>query len=57
MKVETHFMRFEGTLKPIKFQLDSISKMMDNIAKELEIEDWTITDVDNFLKGNPHTKY
>lgn len=37
MKVETHFMRFEGTLSPIKLEIGSISKMIDKIAKDIEI--------------------
>jgi hypothetical protein len=47
---EYHFVKFEGSLPPIEINLEK----MKEIAKNMVIEDWTITDFDNCLKGNPH---
>jgi len=47
---EYHFVKFEGCLPPVEMTLDAIKKL----AMNMEIEDWTITDFDNCLEGNPH---
>jgi len=47
---EFHFVKFEGCLPPIEMSMDAIKK----IAQNFEISDWTITDFDNCLQGNPH---
>ena len=47
---EFHFLKFEGCLPPIEMSLDAIRKA----AQNFELSDWTITDFDNCLDGNPH---
>ena len=37
----------------IKLSMEAI-KEQRSLQKILEIEDWTITDFDNCLNGNPH---
>lgn len=47
---EVHFLRFEGLYPNFEF---TPSTMMSKM-RDFDILDWTITDVDDFLKGNPH---
>lgn len=47
---EFHFVKFEGCLPAVEMSTDAIKK----IAENFEIHDWTITDFDNCLQGNPH---
>lgn len=59
MMQEYHFVRFEGQYKPLEVTLLDIktkgwSKFQQEISKQFEIENWTITDFDGFLNGNPH---
>ena len=50
---EIHFVKFEGKLPTIELSMATV-KDQNNFKKMLEIEDWTITDFDNCLLGNPH---
>ena len=50
---EIHFVKFEGRLPALELSLATAKDQM-NIKKLAEIEDWTITDFDNCLDGNPH---
>lgn len=47
---EFHFVKFEGCLPPIEMNMEAIKK----VASNFELHDWTITDFDNCLSGNPH---
>ena len=47
---EIHFVRFEGRHPPIELNMSGLKEA----AKLVEIENWTITDFDNCLGGNPH---
>ena len=47
---EIHFVRIEGRHPPINLSMDGLK----DAAKLVEIENWTITDFDNCLGGNPH---
>ena len=47
---EFHFLKFEGCLPPIEMSMEAIKKA----AQNFELSDWTITDFDNCLSGNPH---
>lgn len=47
---EYHFVKFEGCLPPLEMNMDAIKKA----AMNFELQDWTITDFDNCLLGNPH---
>ena len=50
---EIHYVKFEGKLPPLELSMEAL-KDTKNVKKLLEIEDWTITDFDNCLDGNPH---
>lgn len=50
---EIHFVRFEGRLPALELSMATI-KDQQALKKLTEIEDWTITDFDNCLNGNPH---
>jgi hypothetical protein len=47
---EVHFAKFEGMFPDFEFSPMAIMSKM----KDMNIKEWTITDFDNFLKGNPH---
>ena len=49
---EIHFVQFEGRLPAVELSMEAIKQKM--AKKMIEIEDWTITDLDNCLDGNPH---
>ena len=60
MHVETHFVRFEGKLNPVDVEFKSMllaREVLEGISKTMRIEEWTITDFDGKLKGNPVTKF
>ena len=51
---EIHFVKFEGTLP--KFEIDVKKLAIGELwpkGYKMEAEEYTITDVDGFLKGNP----
>ena len=50
---EIHFVKFEGKIPPIELSRQAIADQQ-TLKKLAEIEDWTITDLDNCLNGNPH---
>lgn len=47
---EFHFVKFEGCLPPIEMNMEAIKKA----AQNFELTNWTITDFDDCLGGNPH---
>ncbi len=47
---EYHFIKFEGKLPPLEMSMHALK----NMALNFELSDWTITDFDNCLEGNPH---
>jgi hypothetical protein len=47
---EYHFVKFEGKLPPLEMSIHALK----SIALNFELSDWTITDFDNCLEGNPH---
>ena len=47
---EYHFVKFEGCLPPVEMSESAFRKLSENF----QIQDWTITDFDNYLQGNPH---
>jgi hypothetical protein len=49
---EVHFIRIEG--KYPSHMVDILMKRNIGDKKLSDFEDWTITDFDDFLKGNPH---
>ena len=49
-KNEFHYLQFEGKLPSIKPTRESIR----NYMFDFEVDNWTITDIDNFMKGNKH---
>ena len=50
---ETHYIKFEGKLPPLELSLKALRERK-TVTEMLAIEDWTITDFDNCLNGNPH---
>ena len=50
---EIHFVKFEGRVPPIELSMAAM-KNTETLQKLTQIEDWTITDFDNCLNGNPH---
>ena len=55
---ERHFVKFEGVLEN-KFGLADLKAFQKNPKQFIEnfdfnYKDWTITDIDNYLDGNPH---
>ena len=50
---EIHFVKFEGRMPAIELSMAAL-KDREGAAKLTQIEDWTITDFDNCLHGNPH---
>ena len=50
---EIHFVKFEGRFPVIELSMEGI-KDQRSLNKITAIEDWTITDFDNCLEGNPH---
>jgi hypothetical protein len=57
MAVETHFVRFESIVETFPIRFSTIFKLLKEKMKrnkKLEFKEWTITDFDNYLKGNPH---
>ena len=55
---EVHFIKIEGVLGAVDLQESfwNYKKLfpMTNVDPSLPVSDWTIIDIDNFLKGNPH---
>ena len=53
---EYHFVRFEGAMPPIELDMSMLKGNPQGIfqKRSLDLEDWTITDFDDCLKGNPH---
>lgn len=59
MNEEVHFFKLEGRLASAKLQQSSTTNYKSllplvNVDPELPVSDWTVVDLDNFLKGNPH---
>ena len=55
-KDEVHFLKFEANLQTLDVSLGQIFRLLREFLGEpnFEFKDWTITDIDNHLKGNPH---
>ena len=51
---EIHFIRMEGRYPKIEISLAELIWKKNTQRKFTDFEDWTITDFDDFLKGNPH---
>ena len=52
---EIHFIKFEGSLPP--FEMDIAKLAIGELwpkGYKLEAEEYSITDIDGFLKGNAH---
>lgn len=55
---EVHFLRFESTVQTFEISFSTIFKLFKDIAKtpDLKFSDWTLTDIDVHLNGNPHVQ-
>ena len=54
---EVHFIKLECTLTKYQIDLRTIFKMLKELitrSKDLQFSDWTVTDFDHYLNGNPH---
>lgn len=53
---EIHFMRVESVCNEFEISPKTVFRMIKEMfsKKQLNFRDWTITDFDDFLKGNPH---
>ena len=54
--MEYHFVRFEGSIPPLELSLSSLQEKLQK-AIIPQADDWTVTDFDNCLDGNPHVVY
>lgn len=55
-EVETHFVKFESLVNEYEIKLKTIFNLLKERGgiQELNFKDWVITDLDNYLNGNPH---
>lgn len=56
MEKETHYIKFESVANRYPLSFKTVWKLITELGKtnDLTFEDWTITDFDNCLNGNPH---
>ena len=56
-QVEVHFVKFESSMRDFAVDYDRKKGLAQNIIGTLmnrvELESWTIADLDGFMKGNP----
>ena len=54
---EYHYVQFESVAAKIDAKLSALMELRKKFMNfDLEFDDWTITDLDNELLGNPHLK-
>ena len=53
---EFHFVQFEGLVENYQVSIKQIARLITEFSKnaELKFQEWTITDLDHHLNGNPH---
>jgi hypothetical protein len=53
---EVHFVRFESVVQAYEIRMGSILRLFKELIKkpDLQFSNWTITDIDQHLNGNPH---
>ena len=53
---EVHFLKFESTVQTFEISFSTIFKLLKDMAQkpDLKFSDWTLTDIDVHLNGNPH---
>ncbi len=56
MQDEVHFLRFESVVNEYTISFKTIWQLLKEMKNRppLQFSNWTITDLDDFLKGNPH---
>lgn len=55
----SHYLRFESEFMKEEFTFENASKLNEGlkqgvIPEDVRMKDWTVTDLDDFLEGNPH---
>ena len=53
---EIHYLKFESLVQNFDVSIRQVLKLLKTFIREpeLEFQEWTIIDLDNHLKGNPH---
>lgn len=52
---EIHFPQFESIAKEVELDIKKLSALIkEGMNSSLEFKDWTLTDFDSYLNGNPH---
>ena len=55
---EIHYMRMESVISTYELRISTIFKLLKEAIRgrpTIDFKEWTLTDFDNHLNGNPHT--